>query len=60
MDPYLRLTDPAPDPALFVLLFEGTFISFFKDTKSQNSINQGISYYFCLKIEGSGPGRPKT
>jgi hypothetical protein len=34
------------------LLFEGTFTSFFKDKKSkklsQNSKNQGFSYYFCL------------
>ncbi len=33
--------------------------------KSQNSRNQGFSYYFCLTIEGSGfhtygSGRPKT
>jgi hypothetical protein len=49
-DPYLRLmvpdADPDTDPAIFVsdlqdvnkkffiLLFEGTFTSFFKDTKS--------------------------
>ncbi len=25
-------------------------------TKSQNSRNQGFSYYFCLTIEGSGSG----
>jgi hypothetical protein len=55
-----------------LLLFEGTFTSFFKDKKnqqkSQNSRNQGFSYYFCLMIEGSGSipltsgygsGRPK-
>ncbi len=24
--------------------------------KSQNSINQGFSYYFCLMMEGSGSG----
>ncbi len=24
--------------------------------KSQNSRNQGLSYYFCLMIEGSGTG----
>jgi hypothetical protein len=43
-----------------LLLFEGTFTSFFKDKKiqkkSQNSKNQGFSYYFCLMIEGSGAG----
>jgi hypothetical protein len=37
--------------------------SFFKDKKkvkkkSQNSRNQGFSFYFCLMIEGSR--RPKT
>ncbi len=40
---------------LFYLLFEGTFTSFFKDKKpksSQNSQNQGFSYYFYLMIEG--------
>ncbi len=42
----------------FLLLFEGTFTSFFKDKKSNshNSRNQGFSYYFCLLIEGSGSG----
>ncbi len=44
----------------FLLLFEGTFTSFFKDKKSkkksQNSRNQGFSYYFCLMIEGTGSG----
>jgi hypothetical protein len=43
-----------------ILLFEGTFTSFFKDKKSkknsQNSKNQGFSYNFCLMIEGSGSG----
>ncbi len=40
-----------------LLLFEGKFTSFFKDKKlkeSQNSRNQGFSYYFCMIIEGSG------
>ncbi len=27
--------------------------------ESQNSRNQGFSYYFCMVIEGSGSGRPK-
>ncbi len=39
---------------------EGTFTSFFKvkkvKKKSQNGRNQGLSYYFCLMIEGSGSG----
>ncbi len=64
MDP-----DADPDPAIFVsdlqdvgekifglLLFKGTFTSFFKDKKSQRRWNQCFSYYFCLTIEGSGPG----
>jgi hypothetical protein len=37
-----------------LLLFEGTFTSFFKDKiqkKSENSRNQGFSYYFCLRWE---------
>ncbi len=38
-----------------LLLFEGTFTSFFRDKevqkKSQNSGNQGFSYYFRLMIE---------
>ncbi len=40
-----------------LLLFEGTFTSFFKDKsqkESQNSRNQGFSIYFCMMIEGSG------
>ncbi len=41
-----------------LLLFEGTFTSFFKvkkvKKKSQNSRNQGFSYYCCLMVEGSG------
>jgi hypothetical protein len=40
---------------LGLLLFEGTFTSFFKVIwKLQNSRNQCFSYYFCLMIEGSG------
>jgi hypothetical protein len=44
-----------------LLLFEGTFTSFFKDKKSERNHktvprNQSISYYFCLMIEGSGSG----
>ncbi len=53
-----------------LLLFEGTCTSFSKiksQKESQNSRNQGFSYYFCMMVEGSGtgsippdPGRPKT
>ncbi len=28
--------------------------------ESQNSRNQGFSYYFCVLLEGSGSGRPKN
>jgi hypothetical protein len=38
-----------------ILLFEGSFTSFFKEKvkkKSQNRINQSFSYFFCLMIEG--------
>ncbi len=41
------------------LLFEATLTSVFKEKchkESQNSRNQGFSYYFCLMIEGSGSG----
>jgi hypothetical protein len=40
-----------------LIIFEGKFTSFFKEKvikKSQNSRNQGFSYYFCLMMEGSG------
>jgi hypothetical protein len=46
-----------------LLLFGGTFTSFFKEKsqkESQNSRNQGFSHYFCMMIEGSGSGRPKN
>jgi hypothetical protein len=36
-----------------LLLFEGTFTSFFKVKKSRN---QGFYHYFSLMIEGSGSG----
>ncbi len=42
-----------------LFLFETTFTSFFNVKvikKSQNSRNQGFSYYFCLMIEGPGSG----
>ncbi len=41
-----------------IVLVEGTFSWFFKYKvmkKSQNTRNQGYSYYFCLMIEGSEP-----
>jgi hypothetical protein len=38
-----------------LLLFEGTFTSFFKE-KSQSSRNQVFSYHFTLVIEGTGSG----
>jgi hypothetical protein len=49
-----------------LLLFEGTCTFFQKwevkksHKESQNSRNQGFSYYFCMIIEGSGSGRPKN
>ncbi len=49
---------------LSILLFVGTFTSFFKGKKAKrsqkNSRNQGFSYYFCLMIEGSGTGSGST
>ncbi len=41
-----------------LFLFEGTFISFFKDKNYKRSRNQGFAYHFCLivMIEGSGSG----
>jgi hypothetical protein len=45
--------DPDQDPGC-PKTYETTLTSFFK--KSQNSRNQGFSYYFCLMIEGSGYG----
>jgi hypothetical protein len=62
---------PDPDPAFSsvadklptknkffcLLLFEGTFTSVFieKFKKSQNSRNQGFSYFFSLLMEKSNP-----
>ncbi len=62
------LTDPAPDPALFVsdlqdankkyyffqsfLLFEDTFTSFFKDKKSQRSHRTEVALLFLLDDGG--------
>ncbi len=44
-----------------LLLFDGTFRSFFKDNKfiemSQNSRNQCFSNYFCFMMEGSGSAK---
>ncbi len=77
----IDLTMPANKKLIFLfyffclLLFEGTFTSFLiKSQKdSQNSRNQGFSYYFCMMIEesrsesgsipltnGSGSRRPKN
>jgi hypothetical protein len=42
-----------------LILFEGTFTSFFKDKKSQRShktVGIKVFLYFCLMIEGSGAG----
>ncbi len=46
---------------LMFFTFEGTFIVhhfswIWSEKKSQNSGNQGFSYYFCLMIERSGSG----
>jgi hypothetical protein len=44
--------------SFLLLLFEDTNIIFQREKvikKSQNSRNQGFSYYFCLMIERSGP-----
>jgi hypothetical protein len=57
--------DADPDPAIFIsdlrevkrfclLLFEGTFTSFFQNKKPYRSLKTvGFFYYFCLMIEGS-------
>jgi hypothetical protein len=37
----------------YFAFLKATFTSFFKDKKSQNSINQGF-LTFCLMMEGSG------
>jgi hypothetical protein len=43
-----------------LLLFEGIYLHHFSKIKnqkeSQNSRNEGFSYYFCMMIEGSGSG----
>jgi hypothetical protein len=57
---YSSLTFKTPTKQTFfcLLLFEGTFTSIFKNKKvikkSQNIMNKGFSYYFCLMIEGCG------
>jgi hypothetical protein len=52
-----------PDPAIFVIdlqeiYFVKVYLHHFSKIKgqkeSQNSRNQGFSYYFCMMIEGSG------
>jgi hypothetical protein len=39
-----------------ILLFEGTFTSFFKIKGHKEVTNQVFFYYFCFMIEGSGSG----
>ncbi len=61
---FSSLTFKMPTKTIFVktfsclLLFEGTFLHSFPKIKSQkesqNSRNQGFSYYFCMMTEGSG------
>ncbi len=57
--------------AYYFLKLHSSFSKDKKSKRSQNSRNQGFSYYFCLMIEGSGfmrylwfmdpdPGGPKT
>ncbi len=66
-DPCLWLLDPDPDsyqdPAITVIEPSRHLHHFSKiksKKKSQNSRNQGLSYYFCLMIEGSWSRRPKN
>jgi hypothetical protein len=40
----------------FVKLHLHHFSNIYSHKESQNSRNQGFSYYFCLMIEGSGSG----
>ncbi len=47
---------------LLITFWRYIYIIFQKEKvqkKSQNSRDQGFSYYFCLMIEGSGSGSPK-
>ncbi len=63
-NPYLCLTDP--DPRIRKAQKHRDFTDPDPDAdpehwervikKSQNSINQGFSYYFCLMMEGAGAG----
>jgi hypothetical protein len=64
--------DADPDPAVFIIVqivlygsfpayyFLKTLLYYFSkiksQKKSQNSRNQGFSYYFCMIREGSGSG----
>ncbi len=83
-DPYLWLMDPDPaifdsdlqdsNKKVFLLItfWRNIYITCQREKvikKSQNSRNQGYSYYFCLMIDGSGsrmvladpdPGGPNT
>jgi len=48
-------------PAYYFLKLHLHHFSKTKSQKeSQNSRNQGFSYYFCMMIEGSGSARPKN
>jgi hypothetical protein len=44
----------------FLKLHLNHFSKIKSQKESQNSRNQGFSYYFCMMIEGSGSGRPKN
>ncbi len=68
--PFLSLTFKMPAKNLF---FNTIFSAYYflklhlhhfskinSKKESQNSKNQGFSYYFCMTIEGSGSGRPRN
>ncbi len=44
----------------FLKLHLHNFSKIKSQKESQNSRNQGFSYYFCMIIEGSGSARPKN
>jgi hypothetical protein len=50
--------------SFFAYYFLKPHLLHFSKVKSQKEVtksgNQGLSYYFCLMIEGSGSGRPKN
>ncbi len=58
-DPWYFGVDP--DPRIHASAYYFLKLHLKKSQKeSQNSRNQGFSYYFCMMIEGSGSGRPKN